>query len=66
MEVELRDGEGKVVGLPVGETILGRGDFLGNQDKKLSRKQVLIIITLLYYIIYLFLSPIFIVIFILI
>ena len=38
--VELMDGAGQLTPVPVGETTLGRGDMLGNSDKRLSRKQV--------------------------
>lgn len=40
MVVELMDGAGQRIPLPVGETVLGRGDLHGNSDKRLSRKQV--------------------------
>jgi hypothetical protein len=48
--VELMDGAGQITTLPVGETVLGRGDSLGNSDKRLSRKQVCFYC--LYYIIF--------------
>lgn len=38
--MKLIDGNGRATVIPQGETFLGRGDFLGIQDKRLSRKQV--------------------------
>jgi hypothetical protein len=38
--VELMDGAGQITPVPLGETVLGRGDLMGNSDKRLSRKQV--------------------------